>query len=128
MKKRSNRFWIIVLAAAFAACAGAALLVQRMPGRRTLARIAVNGQVVREIDLSAVTDETSFVIETEAGANTVSLRPGGIRVSEADCPDHVCVKQGWLEGGAVPIVCLPHRLVISLVSGGDEGALDAVSG
>ena len=34
----------------------------------------------------------------------------------------------WLEGGATPIVCLPHRLVITLVSGGSEDALDAVSG
>ena len=128
MKTFSNRFWIITLAAAFALCAGAALLVWRAPGERTLARIAVNGEVVREIDLSAVTGEASFVIETDKGANTITVRPGGICVSDADCPDRVCVNQGWLEGGAAPIVCLPHRLVISLVSGGDEGALDAVSG
>ncbi|MBO4298464.1 MAG: NusG domain II-containing protein [Clostridia bacterium] len=125
---RSNRFWVVILAAAFALCAGAALLVWRAPGERTLARITVDGEVVREIDLSAVTGEASFVIETDRGSNTVAVRPGGIRVAEADCPDHVCVKQGWLEGGAVPIVCLPHRLVITLVSGGDDGALDAVSG
>ncbi len=128
MKRYGNRFWIILLSAAFALCAAAALLVWRMPGERTLARITVNGDVVREIDLSAVTGEASFVIETGEGVNTVSVRPGGIRVSDADCPDRVCVKQGWLEGGAIPIVCLPHRLVITLVSGGGEDALDAVSG
>ena len=128
MKSYGNRFWIIVLAAAFALCAGTAALVWRAPGRRTLARITVNGETVREIDLSAVTGEASFVIETEAGVNTVAVRPGGIRVLDADCPDQVCVHQGWLEGGAVPIVCLPHRLVISLVSGGSADALDAVSG
>ncbi len=124
----SNRFWAALLAAAFLLCAGAALLLWRTPGARTVARITVDGRVVREIDLTAVTAEASFTVQTPGGVNTVTVRPGGICVSEADCPDHVCVKQGWLEGGAVPIVCLPHRLVISLVSGGDGDAPDAVSG
>ena len=59
---------------------------------------------------------------------TCNFRPGGIRVSFADCPDQICVDQGWLSGGRIPIVCLPHRLVIELVEGGDDEAFDAVSG
>ena len=125
---RENRIWAVALAAAFLLCLASAFLLWRAPGRRTVARVSVDGAVVREIDLTAVTAETSFVLETAGGTNTVTRRPGGICVSGADCPDQVCVKQGWLTGGAAPIVCLPHRLVISLVSGGDEAALDAVSG
>ena len=125
---RSNRFWILLLGAIFVACAAAALMLRRAPSARTLARIRVDGQVVREIDLTAVTGEQSFPIDTPWGQNTVSVRPGGIRVSDADCPDRVCVNQGWLTGGRVPIVCLPHRLVIEFAEGGDENALDAVSG
>ena len=106
----SNRFWIVALTAFFLLCALAALVIWRMPGERTVAQISVDGEVVRTIDLSAVTGEQTFVIETRAGNNTIAARPG------------------WLEGGAVPIVCLPHRLVISLTSGGSEDALDAVSG
>ena len=98
----------------FVICLAAAALIWRFPGARQVARISVEGQVVREIDLSAVTQETSFVIETPHGSNTVMVRPGGIRVSEADCPDRVCVNQGWLEGGVAPIVCLPHRLVMRI--------------
>ena len=126
--KMTNRVWAALLAAAFALCAAAALLIWRAPGTRTVARISVDGQIVREIDLTAVTGEMSFTVEALGGTNTVTVRPGGICVSEADCPDQVCVRQGWLEGGAVPIVCLPHRLVISLVSGGSGDAVDAVSG
>ena len=42
----------------------------------------------------------------------MEVRPGAIRVSEADCPDKICVGMGWLTDGAAPIVCLPHRLMI----------------
>ena len=126
-KTHSNRFWILLVAGLLALCGASALLL-RHTGSRTLARIAVDGQVVREIDLAAVTSEASFALETPGGANTIAVRPGGIRVLDADCPDQVCVNQGWLTGGQVPIVCLPHRLVITLVSGGSADALDAVTG
>jgi len=124
-----NRLPLIALTAVLLAlCAGAALLMRRDAAPRSIARIAVDGETWREIDLSAVADETSFDIETPGGWNTVTVRRGAICVSAADCPDQICVRQGWLEGGLVPIVCLPHRLVISLVSGGEEEAFDAVSG
>ena len=123
-----TRVWIGTLAIAFAVCLAAAAVVWLLPGSRRVARVSVDGAVVREIDLSAVTAEGSFVVEGVGGTNTVTVRPGGVCVSAADCPDQVCVKRGWLEGGAAPIVCLPHRLVIELVSGGDGNALDAISG
>ena len=129
--------WAGILAFAFLLCLAATTFIWLSPGSppgslpgspRRVARVSVDGVVVREIDLAAVTGEESFEVEAGGGRNTITLRPGGICVSEADCPDQVCVKRGWLEGGAAPIVCLPHRLVITLVSGGSEDALDAVSG
>ena len=126
-RKRSNRFWMLLLGAAFIACAAAALLLHRAPAARTLARVRVDGQVVREIDLAAVAAEQAFTVDTPWGQNTVSVRPGGIRVSDADCPDRVCVNQGWLTGGRVPIVCLPHRLVIELAEGGNNNTQDTVA-
>ena len=37
-----------------------------------------------------------------------------VRMIAADCPDKVCVDTGWIGNGAVPIVCLPHHLVIRI--------------
>ena len=54
------------------------------------------------------------------------MEQGRIRVSQADCPDQVCVDQGWIADGTVPIVCLPHKLVIEIVGGGS--AFDAAAG
>ena len=82
-----------------------------------------DGVVIEEIDLSAVTREYSFVVEWPGGgSNTVHVQPGRICVSEADCPDHICMQQGWLSDQAAPIVCLPHRLIIRVKGATDTDA------
>lgn len=79
----------------------------------SVVQVVQDGAVLKEIDLSAVTEEYSFTVEwPEGGSNTVTVQPGRIRVSGADCPDQTCVRQGWLADRAAPVVCLPHRLVL----------------
>ena len=90
------------------------------------ARILRDGVLLEEIDLDRVAEPYSFTLEDGSGANTVQVERGRIRISAADCPDQVCVKQGWISGGAVPIICLPHRLTIEIVDGG--GDLDGAAG
>ena len=68
----------------------------------------------------------TLTFEDERGTNTVLVEPGRIRISEADCPDQVCVNQGFISDGTVPIVCLPHRLLVEIV--GAEGDLDGGAG
>ena len=91
-----------------------------------MARITRDGILLEEIDLSRVDEPYSIALEDGSGLNTVLVEPGRIRISEADCPDQVCVSQGWISGGAVPIVCLPHRLMVKIVEGG--GGLDGAAG
>ena len=80
----------------------------------TQAVITVDGAVYDTVDLSAVAVPYERVIETEYGSNTIRVTHGSIAVTEADCPDKLCVRQGAIEDGALPIVCLPHRLVIQI--------------
>ena len=65
-----------------------------------------------------------MVEDSDGGYNIVEVEPGRIRVSEADCPDQVCVRQGWIATSAAPVVCLPHGLVIEITGG--ESEVDAV--
>ncbi len=116
--KKKNIFWAAVLAAVCAAALGAALLLRTLGGG-TVAVISVDGEEYRRIDLSKVEQSYDFVIETKYGSNTVHVEPGGISVTEADCPDGVCVRQGLIKRGGMPIVCMPHRLVIEIEGGPD---------
>ncbi len=123
---RSTKFWIILFAALLAVSAVGSYLVLR--GRTgAVAEIYSGGELIESIDLSLVTEGYSFTVTgTDGGENTVLVEPGRICVSQADCPDQVCVHQGWIETGVVPVVCLPNELVIRITGG--DGGLDGVSG
>ena len=116
---------VFLLAAAVATSAGW-ILFRRGEAPSPIARITRDGVLLEEINLNQVDAPRSFVLEDESGSNTVAVEKGRIRVSEADCPDQVCVNQGWISSEAVPIVCLPHKLMIEIVNGG--GGLDGAAG
>lgn len=59
--------------------------------------------------------------------NTVTVRGGAVCVSDADCPDRVCVRTGWVRADGETIVCLPHRLVVEVAGGAARGT-DAETG
>ena len=105
-----------------AAVAGSAvfILLQRGRAPAPVARISRDGVLLEEIDLSRVDEPYSLTLEDESGRNVLSVERGRVCVSEADCPDQVCVKQGWVSNGAAPIVCLPHKLVVELVGTGED--------
>ena len=120
-----TRLILFALLAAVAVSA-AFLLFREGSVPSPVARITRDGVLLEEIDLSRVAEPRSFVLEDGSGRNTVSVEKGRICISEADCPDQVCVNQGWISDGTVPVVCLPHKLMIEIVGGGGE--LDGAAG
>ena len=124
---RKTRTWVLLIGGLALVLAALSwyTLTRRAPGR--IAEVVQDGRVLRTIDLDRVTEAHTFTVECpEGGCNTVLVRPGAICVQEADCPDRICVEQGWLADRASPIVCIPHRLVIRLQ--GETQGPDAVSG
>ena len=110
-----TRTWIIIFAALAAVLIGLSILFLTARSAGTTAQIIQVGEVIREIDLSRVKEPYSFTVEDgSGGTNRVLVEPGRICVCEANCPDGICMSQGWLSDQDVPIVCLPHRLIIKL--------------
>lgn len=80
------------------------------------ATIHLNGEKIETIDLSKVKEPYQKEIQCpQGGSNVIEVRHNAIGIIEADCPDKLCQKQGFLDQTALPIVCLPHRLVIEVV-------------
>ena len=121
MKK--NIPWLISIGLLLIVCI--CFLLFQKTGNGQLARIYADGELIREIDLSAVTEGYTFSVETPYGVNEIQVEPGDIRVTASDCPDGVCIHSGWLAKSGLPIVCLPHRLVIQLENA--SGGLDSVT-
>ena len=124
--KKNTKYLLFLLGAAVAVSAGS-LLLRRSSSGPPVARILQDGVLLEEIPLDKVEVSYSFDITDGAGGtNTILVEPGRIRVSQANCPDQVCVEMGAISDGTDPIVCLPHKLVIEIVGGAE--ALDAAAG
>ena len=61
------------------------------------------------------------------GSNILVIQDGQAWLSEANCPDHICVKQGKIHYTGQVITCLPNRLTVT-VEGGESDGVDLVVG
>lgn len=123
----STRTWVLLLAGLAAVCLVSIAAIELLRPAAVTAEIYQAGELIRTVDLTGVAEPYSFALTApDGGSNTVQVEQGRIRVSHADCPDQVCVRQGWVSDGVVPIVCLPHQLVIQIR--GEDGEVDAATG
>ena len=60
------------------------------------------------------------------GTNVLRIQDGKAYLTEADCPDHLCVKQGKVDQTGETITCLPNRLTVT-VYGAEDSGVDLVS-
>lgn len=85
-------------------------------------RIAVikqNDKIIKRIDLDEV--QKPERIDVSSGFYEVILvERGRIRFEEANCPDLVCVKTGWLTEKGDVAVCLPNRTIIRIEGEGEK--------
>ena len=77
-------------------------------------RVQMDGETVMELPL----DKDAGVELGEGGhTNTLVIENGTARVVEASCPDQVCVRQGAVQYSGESIVCLPHKLIVTIEDG-----------
>lgn len=48
------------------------------------------------------------------GTNILVIEDNYAWVEEADCPDELCIKRGKISNVGESIICLPHRLIITI--------------
>ena len=61
------------------------------------------------------------------GSNILVIADGQAWLSEANCPDRLCVRQGRIHYTGQSIICLPNRLTVT-VEDGEENGVDFVVG
>ena len=86
--------------------------------------IEVDGEVYASYDM----DEVKGIIPVSTpngGENRVWVQEDLVFMDSANCPDQICVKQGVIKDGSVPIVCLPNKVIVR-IEGGESG-LDAAN-
>ena len=118
-KKRAD----LILVVALLLLAGALYLTlnaNRQEGG--VAVVRVNGV---ETERHSLAVDGTFPLN--GGTNILVIRDGQAWLSEANCPDLLCVKQGKIHYTGQVITCLPNRLTVT-VEGGESNGVDLVVG
>lgn len=96
----------------------ASLLLILLPRKRDagyIADIFQNGDLIASIPLGEVQEPYRFTITGASGCtNEIEVRSESIGILSADCPDQLCVHQGFIRDSRLPITCLPNGIVILL--------------
>lgn len=80
-------------------------------------RIEVNGKTETILPLQS---DTVYEVKTDdENYNTVIIEDGFAAVFEASCPDKICVKHKKVSKAGESIICLPNKLVVTIVSESD---------
>lgn len=97
-------------------------------GSHQTIRITVDGEEFGTYSLAK--DQIIKINDT----NVCEIKDGSVRMTWANCPDHLCIHQRAVDENGGIIVCLPNRIVIEGEKGGEvrydeekDSVLDAVT-
>lgn len=79
-----------------------------------IAKIEKDRELIREIDLTKVTEREQIHLEDDNNV-IIEVETGRIRFLNSDCRDNICINTGWLSQEGQNAVCLPARTVVSVV-------------
>ena len=105
----------IILAVTLLVVAAGFFIGNRIINRRPaiVVEVSVDGRVVEELDLSK---DTQIVIQGyRGGTNTLVIEDGQVCITDATCPDKVCIHQGKINQSGEMIICLPNLMIAKIV-------------
>ncbi len=74
--------------------------------------ITQGGQIIKELPLNK---EAQIELDDgNGGTNTLVVKDGAVSMTEANCPDLICVFTGSISHTGEVIACLPHSLIITI--------------
>ena len=85
-----------------------------LTGEARVAVLSADGRTVYSKPLVELQTAGSFSYESQGYHYTFSYENGRIRFSQADCPDQVCVRTGWVVGSGQMAACVPGHLILKI--------------
>lgn len=127
-ERRRPTLWDGLVALAVVACAVVLLILLRpASGTSVTAVVTLDGEISAQYRLDRLEEPVSLPLDDAPYPLTIRVEPGRICIEHNQCPTQDCVHTGWISRPGQQIICLPNRLVISLVGAGADD-FDAVTG
>ena len=124
MNKNDLIVIISILLLAGALLAGNRLYHRHADEGNAMVVVTVDGREYGKYPLSE--DLRTEIRFTDGSFNKLVIENGEAEISEASCPDQICVKHFCIRHSGETIVCLPNRLVVEIV-GGKDSDVDGVA-
>lgn len=86
--------------------------------------VTVDGKVYGSYPLA--TDVVERIELPDGRYNLLEIKDGKADVTEASCPDGICVRHRAVSKQSQSIVCLPNKVVVEIESG-EDAELDAIT-
>lgn len=126
---RGDRLLIILLVVSIVVSfAIIRLPVQATGGEQVV--IEVRNLEVERFTLTHSPESLIVPVDLDRGTAYVEIKEGRVRVLEMPdylCPLHICSNTGWISSSGQAIVCMPNRMVVSIVGGGHTREVDVWS-
>lgn len=125
MKKGDKIVAILIFFLVLISGIGTFIYKQYVKNTHNFAVIKIDGKIIQTIDLNAVKAQKEWKIYNKPGNyNLIEILPRKIRIEDANCPNKICVKEGWISQAGQILVCLPHKLIINI--DGKNNTVDSV--
>lgn len=111
MKHKNDIKLVFLLLLVSLAILGVMQLLKQEGG---MALVTVDGEEVASYSLNK--NGRYEITGVDGGKNTLVIEDGQAYISQADCPDELCVKTGRVQYDGETIVCLPHKVVVTIKS------------
>ncbi len=79
--------------------------------------VTVDGELFGEYPLAS---DRTVEIRTGEGVNLLVIEGGSARVTEATCPDGICVSHRAISRDGESIICLPNKVVVTVRKSGTD--------
>lgn len=123
-KDKKTRNDIILGLAVIIVAAGIWLASELLKEEGSFAVVTVNGAETARYSLA---EDMEIRLESENGGyNILVIKDGKADITDASCPDHICVDQRAVSRTGEAITCLPNKTVIT-IDGEEEAEIDFMS-
>lgn len=85
-----------------------------------IAEVYYEDKLIKTIDLNT---DKEYRARGLLGDIVIEVKDKKVRVKEENSPKHLCSKEGYTNDSSKPIICLPNKIVIKVVS---DSSVDGV--
>lgn len=92
-------------------------ITNKAKGKVLYAVVTIEGKQRFKLDMN---EDTELVLKPEKyssllGEMIIEIKNKRVRVKKEESPLHYCSMQGWVDGVARPIVCLPNAVIVTVM-------------